>query len=97
MLGCRGRPLCRPRARLRPGAPLPEHPGARDSGALEQDADAILLLHREDYYEPESERSGKTDLIVAKHRNGPTATVTVAHQFHCSRLRDMSATEESAP
>ncbi|WP_444468386.1 replicative DNA helicase (plasmid) [Streptomyces rochei] len=66
----------------------------RDSGALEQDADAIILLHREDYYEPESERSGETDLIVAKHRNGPTATVTVAHQFHYSRLRDMSGAEE---
>ncbi|AIS02438.1 replicative DNA helicase [Streptomyces glaucescens] len=68
----------------------------RDSGALEQDADAIILLHREDYYEPESERSGETDLIVAKHRNGPTATITVAHQFHYSRLRDMAATEEPA-
>ncbi|MER7484300.1 DnaB-like helicase C-terminal domain-containing protein [Streptomyces sp. NPDC126510] len=68
----------------------------RDSGALEQDADAIILLHREDYYEPESERAGETDLIVAKHRNGPTATVTVAHQFHYSRLRDMSGAEEPA-
>ncbi|MFF4830068.1 DnaB-like helicase C-terminal domain-containing protein, partial [Streptomyces sp. NPDC001312] len=68
----------------------------RGSGALEQDADSIVLLHREDYYEPESERSGETDLIVAKHRNGPTATVTVAHQFHYSRLRDMSADEEPA-
>ncbi|MFJ6862238.1 replicative DNA helicase [Streptomyces werraensis] len=68
----------------------------RDSGALEQDADAIILLHREDYYEPESERAGETDLIVAKHRNGPTATVTVAHQFHYSRLRDMSHPEEPA-
>ncbi|CAL9673805.1 Replicative DNA helicase (plasmid) [Streptomyces sp. enrichment culture] len=68
----------------------------RDSGALEQDADAIILLHREDYYEPESERAGETDLIVAKHRNGPTATVTVAHQFHYSRLRDMSGQEEPA-
>ncbi|WP_406729421.1 DnaB-like helicase C-terminal domain-containing protein [Streptomyces sp. GD-15H] len=68
----------------------------RDSDALEQDADAIILLHREDYYEPESGRAGETDLIVAKHRNGPTATVTVAHQFHYSRLRDMGAAEEPA-
>ncbi|MGW0294784.1 replicative DNA helicase [Streptomyces tuirus] len=68
----------------------------RDSGALEQDADNIILLHREDYYEPESERAGETDLIVAKHRNGPTTTVTVAHQFHYSRLRDMSGEEEPA-
>ncbi|MEV7068535.1 replicative DNA helicase [Streptomyces collinus] len=68
----------------------------RDSGALEQDADSIILLHRQDYYEPESGRAGETDLIVAKHRNGPTATVTVAHQFHYSRLRDMSGAEEPA-
>ncbi|MBM7087161.1 replicative DNA helicase [Streptomyces sp. S12] len=68
----------------------------RDSGALEQDADNIILLHRDDYYEPESERAGETDLIVAKHRNGPTGTVTVGHQFHYSRLRDMSGEEEPA-
>ncbi|MFI7352186.1 replicative DNA helicase [Streptomyces sp. NPDC049936] len=67
----------------------------RDSGALEQDANAIILLHREDYYEPESGRSGETDLIVAKHRNGPTATVTVAHQFHYSRMRDMAEEPDS--
>ncbi|PWI12298.1 hypothetical protein DIZ27_01525 [Streptomyces sp. NWU339] len=69
----------------------------RDSGALEQDAEAILLLHREDHYAPESGRAGESDLIAAKHRNGPTATVTVAHQFHYSRPRDMSAAEEPAP
>lgn len=63
----------------------------RDSGALEQDADAIILLHREDYYEPECERAGETDLIVAKHRNGPTKILPVAHQFHYSRLQDMGA------
>ncbi|MFH9821385.1 replicative DNA helicase [Streptomyces sp. NPDC017230] len=68
----------------------------RDSGALEQDADAIILLHREDYYEPECARAGETDLIVAKHRNGPTANVTVGHQFHYSRLRDMSHDAEPA-
>lgn len=39
-------------------------------------------------------RAPRSDLIVAKHRNGPTATVTVAHQFHYSRLRDMSGVEE---
>lgn len=64
----------------------------RDSGALEQDANAIILLHREDYYEPESPKAGETDLIVAKHRNGPTSTVTVAHQFHYSRLKNMADT-----
>lgn len=61
----------------------------RDTGALEQDADAIILLHRDDYYEKACQRAGETDLIVAKHRNGPTCDITVAHQFHYSRLVDM--------
>src|SRR6201999_3319156 len=47
----------------------------RESGSLEQDADMVILLHREDHYEAESARAGEADLIVAKHRNGPTATV----------------------
>jgi len=63
----------------------------RESGSLEQDADAVILLYREDAFERESPRAGEADLIVAKHRNGPTATVTVAFQGHYSRFVDMSA------
>lgn len=62
----------------------------RESGSLEQDADMVILLHREDAYERESPRAGEADLIVAKHRNGPTATVTVAFQGHYSRFTDMA-------
>ncbi|MBC6456449.1 replicative DNA helicase [Actinomadura sp. HBU206391] len=62
----------------------------RESGSLEQDADVVVLLHREDAYEKESPRAGEADLIVAKHRNGPTATVTVAFQGHYSRFVDMA-------
>lgn len=62
----------------------------RESGSLEQDADMVILLHREDAYERESARPGEADLIVAKHRNGPTATVTVAFQGHYSRFVDMA-------
>lgn len=61
----------------------------RESGAIEQDSDVVILLHREDAYEKESPRAGEADLIVAKHRNGPTATVTVAFQGHYSRFVDM--------
>jgi replicative DNA helicase len=61
----------------------------RESGSLEQDADVVILLHREAAYEPESPRAGEADLIVAKHRNGPTATITVAFQGHYSRFVDM--------
>jgi replicative DNA helicase len=68
----------------------------RESGALEQDADVVILLNRPDFYDKESERAGEADLIVAKHRNGPTATVTVAFQGHYSRFVDM-ASVDTAP
>jgi replicative DNA helicase len=62
----------------------------RESGSIEQDSDMVILLHREDAYERESPRAGEADFIVAKHRNGPTATVTVAFQGHYSRFVDMA-------
>lgn len=62
----------------------------RESGSIEQDADMVVLLHREDAYEKESPRAGEADFIVAKHRNGPTATITVAFQGHYSRFVDMA-------
>jgi replicative DNA helicase len=58
--------------------------------SIEQDSDVVILLHREDAYERESPRAGEADLIVAKHRNGPTAVVTVAFQGHYSRFVDMA-------
>jgi len=58
--------------------------------SLEQDADMVILLHREDAYERESPRAGEADLILAKHRNGPTGLVTVAFQGHYSRFVDMA-------
>jgi replicative DNA helicase len=62
----------------------------RESGSIEQDSDMVILLHREDAYEKESPRAGEADFIVAKHRNGPTATITVAFQGHYSRFVDMA-------
>jgi replicative DNA helicase len=62
----------------------------RESGSLEQDADMVILLHREDAYEKESPRAGEADFIIAKHRNGPTGTVGVAFQGHYSRFVDMA-------
>jgi replicative DNA helicase len=68
----------------------PQLSDLRESGSIEQDADLVILLHREDVYERESPRAGEADLIVAKHRNGPTTTVTVAFQGHYSRFVDMA-------
>lgn len=62
----------------------------RESGSLEQDADMVVLLHRPDAFERDDPRGGEADLIVAKHRNGPTKTVTVAHQLHLSRFTNMA-------
>ncbi|MEV6676299.1 replicative DNA helicase [Streptomyces erythrochromogenes] len=62
----------------------------RDSGALEDNADLVILIHREDAYEKDSPRAGEADLILAKHRYGPTATLTVAHQDHYGRFVDMA-------
>lgn len=62
----------------------------RDSGAVEQDADIVILLHREDAFEKESPRAGEMDLIVEKNRNGATGTVVVAWQGHYSRAMNMA-------
>ncbi|WP_392390653.1 replicative DNA helicase [Nocardioides sp. L-11A] len=58
--------------------------------SIEQDADMVILLHRDDVYEKESTRPGEADLIVAKHRNGATRDIVVAFQGHYSRFVDMA-------
>lgn len=62
----------------------------RESGSIEQDADMVVLLHRDDVYNKESPRAGEADIIVAKHRNGPTKTIAVAFQGHYSRFANMT-------
>ncbi|MPZ80996.1 MAG: replicative DNA helicase [Actinophytocola sp.] len=62
----------------------------RESGSLEQDADIVILINRPDAWERDDPRAGEADLILAKHRAGPTATVTVAHQLHYSRFADLA-------
>ena len=62
----------------------------RESGSIEQDADMVVLLHRPDAFERDDPRAGEADLILAKHRNGPTSTITVAHQLHYSRFADLA-------
>ncbi|WP_310777721.1 replicative DNA helicase [Mycobacterium sp. Z3061] len=58
--------------------------------SLEQDADMVILLNRPDAFERDDPRGGEADFILAKHRNGPTKTVTVAHQLHLSRFANMA-------
>ncbi|MCV7316580.1 replicative DNA helicase [Mycolicibacillus parakoreensis] len=58
--------------------------------SLEQDADMVVLLHRPDAFDRDDPRMGEADLILAKHRNGPTSTISVAHQLHLSRFTNMA-------
>lgn len=64
----------------------------RESGAIEADADVVILIHRDDQHDPESPRAGEADMIIAKNRNGPTDTVVVAAQLHLSRFVSMAVT-----
>ena len=60
----------------------------RESGAIEQDADIILLIDRPDAKDPDHQRAGEADIIVAKNRGGATGVHTIAHQLHYSRFRE---------
>ncbi|MCK9876633.1 replicative DNA helicase [Frankia sp. Ag45/Mut15] len=69
----------------------PQLSDLRDSGAIEQDADIVIMIHREDAYDENSARAGEADLIIEKNRNGPKGTITVAFQGHFSRFVDMNS------
>jgi len=67
---------------------IPQLSDLRESGSIEQDADIVAFIYREAYYNPDTDRENITDLILAKHRNGPTGRVEL--YFHPERLRFMS-------
>ncbi len=63
------------RAAATRGDHKPQLNDLRESGAIEQDADIVMFIHREDYYNPETEKKGIAECIIAKHRNGSTGTI----------------------
>ena len=67
---------------------IPQLADLRESGSIEQDADIVMFIYREAYYNPDTDRENITDLIIAKHRNGPVGKVEL--YFHPERLRFMS-------
>lgn len=74
---------------------VPQLADLRESGSIEQDADIVMFIYREAYYNPETERENITDLIIAKHRNGPVGKVEL--YFHPERLRFMSLDKRHEP
>ena len=61
----------------------------RESGSLEQDADIVAFLYRDDYYEPDSEEKGVAELILAKHRNGPVGSIKLFFKKEYTRFTDL--------
>ncbi|WP_006243951.1 replicative DNA helicase [Mycolicibacterium tusciae] len=69
---------------------VPQLSDLRETGQLEQDADLVILINRPDGYDRDSPRAGEADLILAKHRNGPTRTCTVASTLHMASFRELA-------
>lgn len=61
----------------------------RESGAIEQDADAVLMLYREEYYDPDTDRKGMADILIRKHRNGPVGRVELLFKAEQTRFYDI--------
>ncbi len=62
----------------------------RESGSLEQDADIVIFLYRDEIYNPESDQRGTAEVIVAKHRNGPTGMTRMAFLDHLTKFANMA-------
>ena len=63
----------------------------RESGSLEQDADVVAFIYRDDIYNPDSDQRGTAEIIVSKHRNGPTGTTRLAFVDRITKFADMAA------
>jgi replicative DNA helicase len=75
---------------------VPQLSDLRESGSLEQNADIVMFIYRDEVYNPETERKGLADIIVAKHRNGPTGEVCLYFNRSQTRFQDM-VQEQSVP
>jgi replicative DNA helicase len=72
------------------GSPRYQLSDLKESGAIEQDADVIMFLHREEQIDRDTERKGEADLILAKQRNGPTGRITLAYQDKYTKFANMA-------
>src|SRR5436189_354750 len=64
----------------------------RESGSIEQDADVVIFIYRDEYYNPESEQRGMAEIIVAKHRNGPTGASRLAFLEQYTKFANLART-----
>lgn len=67
----------------------PQLSDLRESGSIEQDADVVMFLYREEYYEPDTSKKGVTEVLIKKHRNGPTGGIELFFQPEQMRFRDL--------
>ena len=75
---------------------IPQLADLRESGSIEQDADVVMFLYREDYYNPETDRHNITDVLIKKHRNGPTGNVELYFEKEKQRFRSLD-TKHATP
>jgi replicative DNA helicase len=68
---------------------IPQLSDLRESGSIEQDADIVMFLHREETFDPDTDRKGIGDVLISKHRNGPTGQVELAFIHEQARFRDL--------
>jgi len=68
---------------------IPQLSDLRESGGIEQNADIVMFIYRDEVYNPETERKGIADIIVAKHRNGPTGNVVLKFEPQTTRFHDL--------
>lgn len=77
--------------------PIPKLSHLRESGSIEQDADVVMFIYREDYYKPETDRKNIADIIIAKHRNGPTGRVELYFDIEKASFKNLEKTNFSSP
>jgi len=76
---------------------IPQLADLRESGSIEQDADVVLFVYREEYYEPETERKSIADIFIAKHRNGPTGRIELYFDANRMMFRDLERRQTEEP
>lgn len=74
---------------------IPQLADLRESGSIEQDADVVAFLYREDYYNPETDRKNIMDVLIKKHRNGPTGGVELYFDRDKQRIRSLDSTHDT--